>query len=376
MDQVNAAQEEPWWHEFTEQYGKESLRALAKRFGTNPRRLRRAAQRSGLVDEPEAIRDATERLGKLPDASLAEELQVTPEQVKGARKRRGIEAFNPKTLPKPRVRKPKKAKPRDRPRPARDSHRERFVPSEPTVVVKKPSRRPGEGPTRTLGRVEDSGRKLQSTLGRLHRDENSRSFGDPEPAPRRRRVVGADRLDELRGLKSDREPAARGRRRRMPREGGSRDGGGDDDGSGPGARARIQKAFSRLSETLEATRLPPVVAPQQTTPPEPTAAPARVLRRVDPAMAAPQAAKEARAVKLASQAPEKAPAPPLRPAPVQQPVTSPMDGALSHARLWNAVFEVGGERREAVVSAPTFIRALDRVRGLGELVALTPAELL
>jgi len=89
-----SATDETWWPQFVEEYGTTSLRELARRFGTNPRRLRRAAQRSGLTEEPEILRDNANMLGSAPDASVAEKLKITPEQVKGARVRRKIPPFN------------------------------------------------------------------------------------------------------------------------------------------------------------------------------------------------------------------------------------------------------------------------------------------
>ena len=66
---VVPAEQEAWWAEFTRLYKQVPLRELARKYGTNPRRLRRAAQRSGLDDEPEVIQANAQRLGTVPDAS-------------------------------------------------------------------------------------------------------------------------------------------------------------------------------------------------------------------------------------------------------------------------------------------------------------------
>ena len=102
---MTSATEETWWPRFLEEYGKTPLRELARRFGTNSRRLRRAAQRSGLSDEPQALRDGVELLGRAPDASVAEKLGVTAEAVKGARVRRRLPPFRPNAPQEP-LRKP------------------------------------------------------------------------------------------------------------------------------------------------------------------------------------------------------------------------------------------------------------------------------
>lgn len=91
---MTSATDEIWWPEFVKEYGTLSLRELARRFGTNPRRLRRAAQRAGLADEPSVLRDNIDLLGGAPDATLAETLGVTVELIKGARLRREIPPFS------------------------------------------------------------------------------------------------------------------------------------------------------------------------------------------------------------------------------------------------------------------------------------------
>ncbi len=90
---VRSAEGEAWWPEFVRDYGEVPLRELARRYATNARRLRRAAQRAGLTSEPDGLRQVLDRLGKAPDAVLAEHAGVTTEVIAGARRRRDIAAY-------------------------------------------------------------------------------------------------------------------------------------------------------------------------------------------------------------------------------------------------------------------------------------------
>lgn len=156
---VRSAEGEPWWPEFLELRHSVPLRELARRYGTNPRRLRRALQRSGEAEEPAALAAHVALLGTVPDAKLAEALNVTAEAVAGARRRRSVPAYTPPPRP-PRVEREKKAPPRprgprdpeklapwDRPR-ERDWER---GPAEPLSVAREPLMerrpRPMGGPT-------------------------------------------------------------------------------------------------------------------------------------------------------------------------------------------------------------------------------------
>ena len=427
MEQTNAAQQEPWWEEFTQSYGKESLRALAKRFGTNPRRLRRAAQRCGLTNEPPELLAAAERLGSCPDDSLAADIGVTPELVKGARLRRQIAAFNPKTLPKPKVRKPKKAKP---PRPERPSRPERYSRSEPTVptvVVKRTRSR--VDPERSTSRVDEGAMKLANTLGRIRSEEAPPSRAPEEgDTSRRRRVVSAERSEEMRGLKpSSLPPAAaegdgRTTRRRMPRATTRkvvpRSDGGDDEPGGSRnsalAAARISKALSRAAEQAQ-PKSPEAPAPGARELSKPTAAPRRELSKPpSPPRFVPE--------------PVNAPAPVETLAPVQahpsvealveemeqsmSPVAalaSEVQGSMSPVAslasslaktitetppavvrrpmaskapesaellLWTAEYTNATGHQLSVIAAPTFLTALERAKGLGELISVQAAPTL
>lgn len=436
MEQTNAAQQEPWWEDFTQSYGKESLRSLARRFGTNPRRLRRAAQRCGMADEPPELLAAADRLGTCPDDSLASDLGVTPELVKGARLRRQIAAFNPKTLPKPKVRKPKKAKP---PRPDR-APRERYSRSEPvvpTVVVKRTrSRVETERPS---SRVDEGAQKLANTLGRIRSEEAPVQSPEDVDTSRRRRVVSPERSEEMRGLKPSSLPPlsegdGRTRRRRMPRatprKVGARLDGGDDEPGGARhsslAAARISKALSRAAEHNSPAQVPAVAAPAPT-PRQAISKPPSPPRFVPPPPAPSAPAPAAAEAPLAATAPlaapeaEAPPAPKVHPAVealveemtetmspvaslastvqeslspvnslansmaeriaepsrsvIRRPVASeaPKDPELL---LWTAEFKDGQDVQMRVIAAPSFLDAMERAQSLGELVSVQRAPTL
>ncbi len=94
-------QKEAWWPEVVREHASGSLRRLARRFATNPRRLRRGLARSGLRVGGSAVADEglpnlvpfRDRLGKEPDRAIAAEAKVTIEAIKGERRRLGIEPY-------------------------------------------------------------------------------------------------------------------------------------------------------------------------------------------------------------------------------------------------------------------------------------------
>ena len=97
-------QQEAWWPEVLRGHELGSLRQLARRFGTNPRRLRRGLARcavrvGGETLSEDGVADLAvfrERLGQEPDGSLATEAGVTVEAIKGERRRLGIEPYRMK----------------------------------------------------------------------------------------------------------------------------------------------------------------------------------------------------------------------------------------------------------------------------------------
>ncbi len=136
------AENEPWWPEFVQAYGQVSLRELARRFDTNPRRLRRAAHRSGLTTEPEVIRNHLEQLGQVADAELARELGVTQKAIEGARRRRSISALAEQrtATTRPVSPKPRETSLQAPQTPPRVRRNRRFEPPSAIVVVRKGSR--------------------------------------------------------------------------------------------------------------------------------------------------------------------------------------------------------------------------------------------
>jgi hypothetical protein len=97
-------QQEAWWPEVLREHEQGSLRQLARRFGTNPRRLRRGLARAAVRVAGSVIKDEgvtlletfRERLGQEPDRSLAAEAGVTVEAIKGERRRLGIAPYRMK----------------------------------------------------------------------------------------------------------------------------------------------------------------------------------------------------------------------------------------------------------------------------------------
>ena len=97
-------QQEAWWPEVLRGHEQGSLRQLARRFGTNPRRLRRGLARCAVRVGGETISEGgiadlavfRDRLGQEPDRSLATEAGVTVEAIKGERRRLGIEPYRMK----------------------------------------------------------------------------------------------------------------------------------------------------------------------------------------------------------------------------------------------------------------------------------------
>lgn len=194
-----SAENEAWWPEFVSLYKQVPLRELARRFNTNPRRLRRAAQRSGLEDEPDVIRENLARLGTVPDPTLADHLGVTPEIIKGARARRNIPAYDP-SAPKPKTgrRSSKRAPP---PRPVKPprirpdpmlvevvrrgaSPIERPRDAEPPPQAPRPEPRPIAPPRPEFREPE---RRWRSEERPWSRDDTRPEEGEE----RRRRIVGA-----------------------------------------------------------------------------------------------------------------------------------------------------------------------------------------
>ncbi len=100
-----AATAAPWWPEARRRIpAGASLRDTARRFGTNPRRLRRALARDGVRAGGENIPDAglpalsdhLDALGQVPDMVIAQRAGVAVEAVQGERRRRDIAAFQPR----------------------------------------------------------------------------------------------------------------------------------------------------------------------------------------------------------------------------------------------------------------------------------------
>ncbi|MBM4393273.1 MAG: hypothetical protein FJ090_19280 [Deltaproteobacteria bacterium] len=137
------AEREPWWNSLLAAFGEgTSIHALARRFGTNCRRIRRALARRGIRAHGHHIDPAglgelaafAQRLGKEPDRVLAKAAGVTPEAVQGERERLGIGAFKPQRRVK--LTRDDEAWIRG---PVRQRREKVSVEAEPTVVHRAPS---------------------------------------------------------------------------------------------------------------------------------------------------------------------------------------------------------------------------------------------
>jgi hypothetical protein len=208
MSESKSARDESWWDEFRRDYGNVPLRELARRYGTNPRRLRRAAQRAGLTTEDERIAELENLLGTMPDITLADRANVTPEKIKGARRKRAIDPFNPQLRKKQReetaaakARATREARPPRRAEPVRERKpmRRSWHVDEPTVVVTK--RRVGRAETPRSAFGED---RLSSRLARVRSEPAESRTEGPVVEKRRRRIVPTGRAEEMRGLRDDR----------------------------------------------------------------------------------------------------------------------------------------------------------------------------
>lgn len=106
-DTGGPAEAAPWWPEALRERGTLGIRALARKYGCEPRRIRRALARTGLRVDGEdidgwgvpALRPFRGRLGRESDAVLARTAGVPVEAVQGERRRLGIAAYYPGEAP-------------------------------------------------------------------------------------------------------------------------------------------------------------------------------------------------------------------------------------------------------------------------------------
>ena len=363
---TRSAEGEPWWPEFVSEFGKTPLRELARRFETNPRRLRRAAQRSGLTEDPENIDTVVDRLGTCADITLADELGVTAEIIAGARRRREVAAFDPTKAPprppKPAAPKPAAPKPdatsdepvvtraepaldeqpaqapapRERPsreRPSRDrakfDRKARYRPDPDAVVVVRrrstPEAAPGPLPSQGLANL---------TRALPPRGEPSA----PEaPAPahgerprRRRRIVSkpSDRDDSSEPEPSAAAPLPKQRRPRKQPPGGA-----------SAVRIVDADAITEIVDELVEDLM---------------------VDMVEAEMARPKVFK--------LPAPEPRPA---RIAPAAAPAPAPASGTL-----WIATVQTDGAARDIVIRAETVVDAARIASGHGDIAKLDRADLI
>lgn len=357
----HSAEGEPWWADFVVAYGEVSLWELARRFGTNPRRLRRAAQRSGLSDETEAIRGALGRLGHEPDLALATSLGVSEDAISGARRRRAIAPFSSEPEPPPApvaaaVPEPLQA-PRTPPRPRRNR---RFDPPAAVVVVRKGSR---------AQLVDPHARAPLATV--------PKQVQAPQSLPPRERPEVSSERTRRRIVKSDDRPEAPEPEAPAPRP-----------RRGISAKPPVRIVFDRKTATGELpTGAPTAEAPpSQPTPAQAAAviaaAPAPVA--AEPAPAPVVAVAEAPVVAAPTPAPDPAPVAAAEPILVDAP-PSPAPAAAFPAGsapadtahgLWTARVETGTGAQDIYILAANLVSAAHRAAAEGTVLSLSAVSTL
>ena len=224
-DPGGSALRAPWWPEAVRRVmGGASLRATARCFGTNPRRLRRGLARAGLrvggVDVRASGVPALEAyaavLGTVPDGEVAAQAGVPQEAVQGQRRRLGVAPFFPEravpaeTPPEPRPRPTGEPVAKPRPR-AREGRRPaRAEASAPQVIRRASPARMGRAGAGTLAPDAVPPKAAVPTLNKgglpvlAPRSPETASGGER----RRRRLVRPDRPDEPEGATGGSRPAA------------------------------------------------------------------------------------------------------------------------------------------------------------------------
>jgi len=303
-----SAETASWWPEFVAAYGTISLRELARRFDTNPRRLRRAAQRSGLTQEPESLRSQLVRLGQEPDAALAESLGTTAEAIAGARRRRNIPPFQSEPVaeqPQPPPVAPP-ATPAGLPAPRTEPRvrkKRRFEPAPAVVVVRKGTRAQvieTQGPAPLAERPELPAAPAAPAP--------ATAAAEPDPRPRRR-IVKTEERPAVAPVEP--EPAPRPRRRIHKKA------------------PPVRIVFDRKTDTG--------VPPELVAPPETPQAPATVV----------------------------VPAPPA-PAPVPQAEPAPE----RPSSLWSATVQTGRATRDLYILAQDLVAAAARASQEGTVLSV------
>ena len=310
---VRSAEGEPWWPDFVRDYGEVPLRELARRYETNPRRLRRAAQRAGLTREPEALQGVLDRLGKAPDAALAAEAGVTVEAIAGARRRRDIAGY------------------------VREAPAE--TPAEPNRVRSAPPKRSARVPAVATAEA----------VVVVRRSSGSRDY-EPSPSRRPPRLPSTPAMPEV----VERRPR---RRRRIVVQDARPE--IDPPPEPPPSRRRTRRE-SPHSEVRVITPEPVVAAPEPPRAEVPEPAPA-----VTPEPAPAVAPEPPPAI-------VSAPAPVV--APVDAPAPAPADEPLVDVRLWWARVLADGEEQEVVVEASDLSSAAALAKTKGEVLRLELAQ--
>jgi len=364
---TRSAEGEPWWPEFVAEFGKTPLRELARRFETNPRRLRRAAQRSGLTEDPEKIETVVDRLGACADITLADELGVTAEVIAGARRRRQVAAFDPtKAPPKP----PKKEAAAPEPASERDSS-ERPSSERPSDERSFRDRPPRDRPPRERGRAERKARYRPDPDAVVVVRRRPTPEITPAPLPSQG-LANLTRALQPRGEAGGSTPrplsgTERPRRRRIISKPSSRD-----DSSEP-------------EPVSEAPVLPRLRKPRK---PQPFAASAvRIVAAEEATDLVDELVEDLMVdmVETERARPKVFKAPPPAPRSVSAPVTAPEPSEVvaveaqapsADAPFWIATVHSDGEDRDIVIRADTVVEAARIASGHGTIARLNRADLL
>lgn len=268
------AQQAPWWPEAVRELeAGVSIRSVARRFQTEPRRIRRALARTAIraggtgfgADGLPALAEFVDRLGKEPDIKIAAAAHVAIEAVQGERRRRGIPGYHQRRTRRAKltaddmqwIRGPKR------------NRREKFKPEADVQVVRRPVRNEAPPPTMVVRRSLDGdrGHFEASPRGEAPRGE-ALSRGPVRPAwtPRAEEPPPPPRPYERPWVKSERQEEIDQLLSVQRRQ---RDG-----------RQRIVRAESQRPELAEPERSPRVIR-------RTAGAPGTTWRAVDPALAPP-----------------------------------------------------------------------------------------
>lgn len=339
-----AADLAPWWPEALRRLGAgESIRAVARAFGTEPRRVRRGLARTGLrvggsapgPDGVAVLLPLRDRLGQVADGVLAREAGVIPEAVQGERRRLGVAAFH-QTRATPRLTEDEEAWVRGPVKGKRERHR---VDPDALTVVRRPARTEPAPPVLRTGVVIPGEARAPESFVERRRPAEPAEDASPAwrgPERRTRDFFWDDRRSEIDALLQAPRREREGRQR-IVRADAPRD-------SFPieVERRRVPRGDAPAWRTVPAAEAEKVV--ETVAPPSPLPRPPAALPRPP---AAPAPVPRAPTVATVAPPPAPRPAPPVVPVVVPEP-PSPLP-------RWE--LRLSGEETGLVVEAPDVAEA-------------------